>query len=272
MVGTIALNNLVLKAKDVEVTPHRAKYEDWESEDGYFQVRVADEMKEVSFKSDVLIKKEDLLLKLNGKVVLAKSGMFKPFYCVVTTQSYEVPAGELWAEYNITLRETTKADPIAPKKEPLLSKNKGGKETTPKTAKEANLKINIKITEMVPGLAGKKGYEALKILYEWLDSKLGSRSFSNSEFTTFPSGSEGQMIGDYNAVMKKIKTLGHWNSNCVTSNGTLAIAARQLGFQTYTQTASCPGFQPNHHKNAVIIINNVNIVGDLTCKELNEIK
>jgi hypothetical protein len=146
---------IILKARDVEVTPHRAKYEDWESENGYFQVRVADEMKEVSFKTWVLKKKESLLYNLNGHIVLAASNMFNRFYCVVTAQNYSVSEADEWAEYDITLRETTATDPTVQKKKALEAPKRVTNSKAKSTTGKNNVPAPLKAAANKKGTVGK---------------------------------------------------------------------------------------------------------------------
>lgn len=103
----VKLGDLVLTVENLdEVIPNRNQYEQWDSYDGSYQVKMsANQIKEVSFKTSIRTNKEHLLESINGKRILASSDLFKPFECVVTSQKYSVDGGEVYAVYEITLKE-----------------------------------------------------------------------------------------------------------------------------------------------------------------------
>ena len=107
MAGKIKLGGLILTVEGLnDVTPNRAQYEQFDSYGGGYQVKLsANQIKEVSFKTSVLIDREKLLKSLDGKTILASSDLFDPFECVVTSQKYGIEAGEKYALYEITLKE-----------------------------------------------------------------------------------------------------------------------------------------------------------------------
>lgn len=105
MKGKVKLDNLIMRCEDLsEVTPARAQYKDWASEDGNFQIKTIPSFKQVTFQTSVLLDRENLLKEIDGKTVVATSSLFDTFECVVTAQKYGVNAGSSRAIYNITLR------------------------------------------------------------------------------------------------------------------------------------------------------------------------
>lgn len=105
MKGKVKLDNLVMRCEDLsEVSPVRAQYKDWPSEDGNFQIKTIPNFKQVTFQTSVLIDRENLLKEIDGKTVLASSSLFETFECVVTAQKFGISAGSSRAIYNITLR------------------------------------------------------------------------------------------------------------------------------------------------------------------------
>jgi hypothetical protein len=107
MTGTIKLGSLILTVEGLdEVTPNRVQYDQFDSYDGSFQVKLsANQIKEVSFKTSVKGDREKLLKGLDGKKILASSTLFEPFECVVATQKYSIESGEVHANYDVTLKE-----------------------------------------------------------------------------------------------------------------------------------------------------------------------
>lgn len=110
--GKVKLDNIILRCENLsQVSPKRAQFQDWPSEDGNFQIQTIPSFKEVSFQTSVQIDRENLLKELDGKTVTASSSLFETFECVVTSQKYSIAAGSGRAIYEITLREDSSRVP-----------------------------------------------------------------------------------------------------------------------------------------------------------------
>lgn len=131
--GEILLGNYLFNAYDVEVTPHSADFEYFESYDGVISIRKQlDKHIELNFKTmltehklesyvydsqkiydpeesrgDFIELRRKFLDQIDGELVLVASSMFKPFKGVVSARSYNIPAGESVAEFDIEVKEVS---------------------------------------------------------------------------------------------------------------------------------------------------------------------
>lgn len=125
--GQILLGNYLFDSYDVEIKPHGADYELFESYEGLISIRkMLDKHTEITFKTlitESVVKGYDpdnpneanrkafieyrrkFLDEVDGKNVVVVSEMFKPFSGVVTSREYSVAGGETAVEYKVEVKE-----------------------------------------------------------------------------------------------------------------------------------------------------------------------
>ena len=104
--GKIKIGNLILRLEGLDgYKGHQAAYEQWDSEDGSFQIQVLDTLIEMTFLTTVLKNRANLLDEVNGKTLPISSDIFNTFYGVVATHELAVSPGMSQAKYKIEIKE-----------------------------------------------------------------------------------------------------------------------------------------------------------------------
>lgn len=126
--GAIMLGSYVFQAYDVDVKPHQADHELFESYEGLISIKKKlEQHTEVTFKvllSETMLKnfkrgddvekyrtefvkyRRSFLDELDGQILLCVSDMFPPFQGIISTKKYKIDAGYTEAEYEFTVKET----------------------------------------------------------------------------------------------------------------------------------------------------------------------
>ena len=119
-------NGYLVDAYDVELVPHRADYELFESYEGLISIKkMLDQHTELTFKilltnriapnynpddpeanrDDFVKLRETYLDDIDGQSIAVFSKMFKPFQGVITKKEYSVSQGETASEFKIEVKE-----------------------------------------------------------------------------------------------------------------------------------------------------------------------
>ena len=104
--GKIKLGNLIMNLEGLsDYAPKQAIYEQWDSEDGSFQIHLRQGLRSFSYETSIKTNREHLLDDVNGKTVAVSTTIFDTFFAVVLTHKLDVDRGSSLARYKIDIIE-----------------------------------------------------------------------------------------------------------------------------------------------------------------------